>query len=345
MKKFYLLTLLFSAFQSYTVFAAGPANDDCTGAIDLQYNTPVTGTTVGATESMAAATCNGYAGDANDDVWYKFTALSPGSAVIKVTNVASTLDPVLVGYLGSCGSLNIAGCADGSVEGEDESLIIKNLSPGQTVYIRIYGFGSAGTEGTFSVTLTGSALPVTVRNFNCENKAGKNILYWNTVTEQNTKKFEVLYSSDGLKFKTIGEVASKAVNGNSDMPLSYSFIDNNNNAGVSYYKLKQVNADNESTYSNIVAINDKTVSMKAEIFPNPVKNGQINVHINSAATSGNVSFVITDMLGKNVLKQSLNINRGSSIVLNISSLKSGAYLIKAITDKGEIVLSTKFFKD
>src|SRR6185312_10990751 len=97
---------------------------------------------------------------------------------------------VLTAYTGSCGALSLISCADAAVEGEDETMIIKNLTPGQVIYIRVYGFGGAGTEGTFDLTLAGSALPVTIRNFSGENKGGKSILFWSTVTEQKTKRFE-----------------------------------------------------------------------------------------------------------------------------------------------------------
>lgn len=345
MKKIYFKIFLFIAlFSSFTTFAAPPGNDDCSNSTVLQFNIAASGTTVGATQSMAGASCGNFAGDANDDVWYKFTAVSLGSAVIKLTNASSSFDAVLNAYTGSCGALNLISCADAAVEGEDETMIVKNLTPGQVIYVRVYGFGGVGTEGTFSVTLSGSALPVTIRDFSVESKGGKNFLFWSTVTEQNTKRFEVLHSTDGLKFKTIGEISSKAFNGTSDKQLSYNFIDNNAVNGNNYYKLKQVSSDDEVAYSNIIAVKvDKAVGVKAEIYPNPIKGGQLKIRLNSSEVSGNVSVVVTDISGNTVLQKKITIS-SEELSLNISSLPKGNYFIKAVSDKGMVILLERFFK-
>ncbi len=345
MKKLYLKAPLFIAlFSSFITFAAPPNNDDCVNATALQFNIAANGTTIGATQSMAGASCGNFTGDANDDVWYKFTAVSLGSAIIKLSNASSSFDAVLNAYTGSCGALNLISCADAAVEGEDETMIVKNLTPGQVIYVRVYGFGGAGTEGTFNVTLSGSALPVTIRDFSVESKGGRNFLFWSTVTEQNTKKFEVLHSTDGLKFKTIGETSSKAFNGVSDKQLTYNFIDNSAVNGNNYYKLKQVNTDDEVAFSNVVAVKvDKAVNAKAEIYPNPVKGGQLKIRLNSSVISGDVSVVVTDISGNTVLQRKITINSDEQS-LNVSSLPKGNYFIKAVSDKGVAILSERFFK-
>lgn len=344
MKKFYFLIPFFIiAFLSFNSFAA-PGNDDCANATTLAYNVPTSGTTVNATESMAGATCGNFAGDANDDVWYKFTAMTAGSAVVKLSGASAAFDGVLVAYSGTCGTLNIISCADAAVEGEDETMIIKNLAAGQVVFVRVYGFGGAGTEGTFDLTLSGSALPVTIRDFSVENKGSKNILVWSTVTEQNTKKFEVLHSTDGVKFRTIGEVSSKALNGKSDKQLGYSYIDNNAVAGNNYYKLNQVSMDDEVAFSNIVAIRlDKAFSTKAEIYPNPVKGTALNIRLNSSGYNGTLSVIVTDLSGIAVLQKNISVSSNEASI-NIATLPKGNYFIKAMTEKGVVVMTEKFFK-
>src|SRR5690606_32910927 len=78
-------------------------NDNCPTAGNLTVN-PTTacsvttaGTTVGATQSQA-----GCFGNADDDVWYRFTATSTSH---NVTVTPGTLyDPVFQVFSGSCGS-------------------------------------------------------------------------------------------------------------------------------------------------------------------------------------------------------------------------------------------------
>src|SRR5438477_586506 len=55
------------------------ANDECSGAIELTSSetcNTIVGTTVGATQSIPATSCNTNTGNADDDVWYKFIATS-----------------------------------------------------------------------------------------------------------------------------------------------------------------------------------------------------------------------------------------------------------------------------
>lgn len=63
------------------------------------------------------------------------------------------------------------------------------------------------------------ALPVTFSYFEIAN----NILKWGTSTEIDNDYFEVQESEDGINWKTISTVPSKALNGNSSSNLSYTF--------------------------------------------------------------------------------------------------------------------------
>ena len=58
-------------------------------------------------------------------------------------------------------------------------------------------------------------LPITVFNFSGEVQGKQNLLHWTTATEENNTGFEVQRSSDGINFKKIGFVNTKAINGNS----------------------------------------------------------------------------------------------------------------------------------
>src|SRR5690606_48283 len=68
-----------------------PANDNCDGAVSLTVNadyacgTVTAGTTVGATQSMAATPCFG---TPNDDVWFSFEATSTAHR-ISLTNIVA----------------------------------------------------------------------------------------------------------------------------------------------------------------------------------------------------------------------------------------------------------------
>ncbi|MBK8338886.1 MAG: T9SS type A sorting domain-containing protein [Flavobacteriales bacterium] len=127
----------------------GPVNDDCAGATTVTMGTscvPTTGTTAGASSSLTAITCNTFTGDADDDVWYKFTATA-ASATIRVDGDLD-FDAVVDLRSGACNGTNI-GCADATVEDGIEQIVVGGLTIGALYYVRVYDYytGPAPTPG------------------------------------------------------------------------------------------------------------------------------------------------------------------------------------------------------
>lgn len=82
--------------------------------------------------------------------------------------------------------------------------------------------------GAFAVTTSipgvcTTALPVDFGSISSIFKDGALLVNWTTLSETNNKEFFIEGSKDGENWVVIGTVASKAVNGNSDVALEYSF--------------------------------------------------------------------------------------------------------------------------
>ncbi|RYZ54784.1 MAG: hypothetical protein EOP49_04355, partial [Sphingobacteriales bacterium] len=143
------------------------ANDNCSGAISLTANASTTcasstsGTTVGATQSIAALTCAGFTGTADDDVWYKFVATGPTHTVTVVG--ATGFDAVVDLRSGACSGSTL-NCSDATVGGGTETFTTSGLTSGTTYYVRVYSFGS-GTYGNFTICVT--TPPAGPANDNC----------------------------------------------------------------------------------------------------------------------------------------------------------------------------------
>lgn len=202
--------------------------------------------------------------------------------------------------------------------GGDESISITRL---------IYSGGSNQLTGTLFATL-----PVNFVNFSGYKSGTKNVLSWTTGSESNSQGFEIQRASDGSTYSPIGFLNTKAVGGRSVSELNYTFDDNNPLSGKkSYYRLRQVDLDNKSTFSNIVIINGdkpKTTEITG-VFPNPA-NDLLNVIVNTPQRA-NVTLAVTDMNGKVVSQKIINIETGSNTVpVEISQLAKGNYLVKVI---------------
>ncbi len=144
-----------------------PANDDCAGAIVLDVEltcTPVTGTTLGATESFPADSCAGIdVGAANDDVWYSFVATGTEHTI--TVDGDSLLDAVVQAYSGTCGGTTFIGCADQTLDGEVEDLLLTNLTIGETYFVRVFHWYLANTiSPTFTICITGDVATGVLEN-------------------------------------------------------------------------------------------------------------------------------------------------------------------------------------
>jgi hypothetical protein len=334
-----------SSNTSFTTSAPPPppANDDCSGALDIT-STTLNGFTVGATESMPAAICNGFAGTANDDIWYQFTANSTGTALITM-NGDSNFDGVLEVFSGACGSLTSLTCSDTSQQGGSEQITL-NVTAGTNYKVRVYNFfNTLSTRGTFTIEATGSTLPVTLINFKGVRVGNNNVLSWSTATEVNNKGFQVQYSFDGNDFQNMSFVNSRANNGNSNSIINYQYTDSKNLSGNVYYRLLQIDKDGHTSYSNIILIKgDKSKSLRLNaIYPNPARNN-LNLTVYSPFKN-QIKVMITDITGKTVQKQAFSIvDGGNNLDMNIAKLPAGSYFIKAICKDGCQTPVTKFVK-
>lgn len=142
---------------THTSAPSGPSNDICTNAINVTSATTcnyTAGTTVGATQSIAAINCGNGTGNSDDDVWYKFTAVAT-SHIIKVQGYGS-FDAVVDIRSGACTGTNIA-CADGASAGGLETATATGLTIGNTYFVRVYNYGTGDGGGQFDVCVTHTA--------------------------------------------------------------------------------------------------------------------------------------------------------------------------------------------
>ncbi len=192
------------AVLSY-VFTYGQS-DNCSSATNLSTNSScvaTAGTTAGATQSIAGCT-----GNADDDVWYQFTA-SGTSHQITVT-ASGSFDPVVQLFSGACATLVSLICKDDGINGETEIINATGLSIGQVYKIRIYHYGTGSGSATFTVCVSNP--PPAPSNDNC---SGATLLTVNT-------------SCTNTNGTTNGATLSQSgCSGNADDDVWYRFVATN----------------------------------------------------------------------------------------------------------------------
>jgi hypothetical protein len=145
----------------------------------------------------------------------------------------------------------------------------------------------------------------------------------------NNRGFAVERNTNGT-WQQVGWVNSSAVNGNSDMALNYSFTDPNDVKGISQYRVRQVDIDSKSKYTEIRSVRGDGQVGKITIYPNPSSNGRVNVVFDDANVVRNVT--VLDINGRTV-KEFRAISNNN---LTISDLQPGMYTVKvAVPATGE----------
>ena len=187
---------------------APPINDDCGGAISLNVNTSclfTTATTHGASESQV-----GCAGNADDDVWFSFTATNSVQNIL--VNPIDNLDLVFQVFSGSCGSLTPLHCEDNGLTNDNEQSDIVGLVPGATYFVRVYDY-YGGVTGDFNICITGAPTPAPTNDEPC------NAIALPAVTSECQYGF---YTTTGATTSTGAPVPSGCVGGSPPQNGGYS---------------------------------------------------------------------------------------------------------------------------
>lgn len=95
-------------------------------------------------------------------------------------------------------------------------------------------------------------------------------LAWETYVEINNKEFVVERSFDMESWSQLATIPSKAVNGNSNQLLNYTFTDENPFMGTNYYRIRQMDWNDNVDYSEIKSVTVEQGLL--QVFPNPSNN-------------------------------------------------------------------------
>jgi len=186
---------------------------------------------------------------------------------------------------------------------------------------------NGGSAGSLEV------LPVKMTFFNAA-RNGQNVnLTWQTSFEDNNTGFEIQRLTSGGGWETVGFVATKAVNGTSGTPLSYQYTDINTTKGITQYRLKQIDKDHRSAFSNIRSVRGLGQKSNTIIYPNPSADGKVNIVFDDANSIRDVSLM--DVNGK-TLKQWKGVTNNN---IQIDNLNAGFYTVRIVNvESGEQVV-------
>ena len=175
---------------------------------------------------------------------------------------------------------------------------------------------------TLGSTSSENPLPVGMLNFDAHVVERTVHLTWTTVTEIENEYFLVERSRDALEWGFVSQIPGA---GNSTTEINYADIDEHPYMGTSYYRLRMVDFNGNSTFSDVRAVNLNSLDNTELIaYPNPTR-GIVTI----TGTAENLKQArIIDVLGQELNNEiSVLGSNDNLIILDLSTLSTGTYYV------------------
>lgn len=187
-----------------------------------------------------------------------------------------------------------------------------------------------------SQSADGCVLPVTFGMLSATPRTGSVDVSWTTYTETNNLYFEVERSTDARQFTPIGRVDSKSKSGDFQGVLNYTLTDANPSAGTNFYRIRQVDRDGSSSYSDVAkAVVSTTVANHpvAAYYPNPTGSRMVVQLKEGSRAVESVRF--SDVSGRVSGQYKPAVAPDGQMILPTAGLRKGMHLLTITFSGGE----------
>ena len=210
-----------------------------------------------------------------------------------------------------------------------------NLAGNTVVNFSIENIAGSYAPDRFRIVFAPSVpLPVTFTSVKAY-RVDKNInVEWRVENERNMKQYEVEKSINGTQFTSIAIVPATANNGNSAIYLS---IDTKPVEGYNYYRIKSVDINGKTTYTNVVKVLMGSIKRDITIYPNPITDGMIHLQFLNQP-EGKYGIRLLNKLGQIIVLRQISHAEGSSteLIKWDFNLAHGMYQLEVVKPDGSI---------
>lgn len=218
--------------------------------------------------------------------------------------------------------------------GEIGNAVVSSLAlrtSDNVLVIGTHGFGMWRTQ------LPAANLPVTFKSFRGRVETASNALTWEVEDESQNKGFEIerKYAGD-QDYTKIGFIAGRNTSGTN----RYDYTDHSVDLGkeVAFYRIRQVDYDERSTYSSVLPLGRKISSRMVEYMS--VSGNNLFVRINNGNNNLTMNLRIFDMNGRQVKNLTTQYQ---SQQIDLSTLPRGTYVVE-ITGRDKRRVSRKIVR-
>ncbi|MEO6611638.1 MAG: T9SS type A sorting domain-containing protein [Chitinophagaceae bacterium] len=170
-------------------------------------------------------------------------------------------------------------------------------------------------------------LPVLFSSFTVNRTNNTNVLLrWETATEINNSGFDLQRNKGDNRWQSVGFIASLSPNGNSTASLTYTYTDLNAGSLSMQYRIRQIDIDGRSKFSEIRTVPGMDQNRKLIVYPNPSEDGRINLFFENLG--GKRDITLTDISGR-IIRQWRNSSTNN---IPVTNLQPGIYILQ-VTDQ------------
>jgi hypothetical protein len=203
-----------------------------------------------------------------------------------------------------------------------------------TNYSQISGITTFSGGSGAIVLSASSSLPVELLSFEGENQGNYNLLRWATASELNNDYFELERTANPLEgFEAIARIDGA---GTTSEITNYEYLDQNPVVGTNYYRLKQVDFDGTTTYSEVIALEVEADAVNNALFPNPTR-GKVFYRVNTTVEKS-VELRISNALGQQISQEVYQLTTGQNqITIDLSKYPAASYWIQVFGEDGQLM--------
>lgn len=221
---------------------------------------------------------------------------------------------------------------------------ILNKAPGSCSSTSYFKSGATGcnTANCFNLTLPApygntcmysvtGVLPIELVSFQGR-LAGEGIdLNWVTASELDNDFFVVEKSTDGIRFDEITKIEGR---GTISEASDYSFMDKSPVRGTNFYRLKQVDFNGNSSFSDIISV-DFRQNGSIFIAPNPASDFAV-VTVPESLLDQDATIQVVNLAGQVVYEKAFRIE-DSTIKMELNEVAAGLYMVNLRTSQESFV--------
>ena len=177
-------------------------------------------------------------------------------------------------------------------------------------------------------------LPVTFTSVKAYRQDKSINVEWAVENEMNIKQYEAEKSTNGTQFTML---AIKAPTANGGRSANYVVTDVNPVEGYNYYRIKSVDINGKTAYTNIVKVLMGSIKQDITIYPNPITDGKIHLQLMNQP-EGKYGIRLLNKIGQVIVSKQISHAEGSSteLIKWDFNLAHGMYLLEVTRPDGSV---------